>query len=325
MLNTIIRGVLYIKTNLSTSCSALFSSKLADSRLDVTAELFRTLHDLYLFCFLRGVGKVFLHAHLRGIDGTLHTAQANPYLLVKPVRVVVLIDGENLALLLFGQAKHRLYAVELGHVLALVKQYLAVGVVDDALLDDGRLDDVVHLLRHDNGLAEILSDSLVEILDIVRHICRGNRLPRFLDKYHFSDTLQSAHLVDEGFHDDNRHHGEEVFVVLHLVYLENDKAFGEQVNVLVRVQQEVVATAMVVLLQCRQEVVDVEVRERYLDVPLLHILPIDVPQILIEGVEAGNDGMIRPDKFYISIDGRTKFACFCLGDMLIGTLLEREQ
>src|SRR3712207_9238390 len=61
-----------------------------------------------------------------------------------------------------------IYAVELGHVLSLVEQYLAVGVVDDALLDNGRLDDVVHLLRYDNGFPEILSDGLVEILDIVR-------------------------------------------------------------------------------------------------------------------------------------------------------------
>lgn len=30
--------------------------KLADSGLDVATELFRTLHDLYLLGFLRGVG-----------------------------------------------------------------------------------------------------------------------------------------------------------------------------------------------------------------------------------------------------------------------------
>lgn len=48
--------------------------KQADSDLDVSTELFRTLHDLYLLGFLRGVGQVFLHAYLRGIDCTLHTA-----------------------------------------------------------------------------------------------------------------------------------------------------------------------------------------------------------------------------------------------------------
>ena len=91
--------------------------------------------------------------HFRGIDGTLHTTQPYPHFLVESVRVVVLVDGEYLALFLFRQAEHRLYTIELGHVLALVKQYLAVGVVDDALLDNGRLDDVVHLLRYDNGFS----------------------------------------------------------------------------------------------------------------------------------------------------------------------------
>ena len=57
--------------------------------------------------------------------------------LVESVRVIVLVNGEYLALFLFRQAEHRLYTIELGHVLALVKQYLAVGVIDNALLDDG--------------------------------------------------------------------------------------------------------------------------------------------------------------------------------------------
>ena len=75
--------------------------KLADSGLDVATELFRTLYDLHLLGFLSGVGEVLLHAHFRSIDGTLHTAQAYPYLLVESVRVIVLVNGEYLALLLF--------------------------------------------------------------------------------------------------------------------------------------------------------------------------------------------------------------------------------
>ncbi len=73
------------------------------------------------------------------------------------------MSNQYSALPFFGQAEHRLYAVELGHVLALVEQYLAVGVVDDAFLDNGRLDDVVHLLRYDNGFPEILSEGLIQI------------------------------------------------------------------------------------------------------------------------------------------------------------------
>ena len=110
-----------------------------------------------------------------------------------------------------------------------------------------------------------------------------------------------------------------------MIDFKDDEAFGEQVNILVRVQQEIISTAFVVLLECRQEVVDIKVRERYLDVSLFHILAVHVPQILIEGIEAGNDGMIRPDKFDIGIDGRTEFACFGLGDMFISTFPEREQ
>ena len=58
---------------------------------------------------------------------------------------------------------------------------------------------------------------------------------------------------------------------------------------------------------------------------MLHILPIHITQVLIEGVEAGNDGVIRLDKFNVSIDGRTKFTRFCLGNMFIGTLPKRKQ
>ena len=100
-----------------------------------------------------------------------------------------MVDGENLALFLFRKTEHRLYAVEFGHILALVEQYLAVGVVDDALLDNRRLDDIVHFLRYDNGFPEILSHRLIEILDVVRHVCRSNRLPRFLNEYHLADTF----------------------------------------------------------------------------------------------------------------------------------------
>src|SRR5699024_12518797 len=43
------------------------------------------------------------------------------------------------------QPQQSLYLVEAVHELPLVEQYLAVRVVDDGLLDDGRADDVVHL------------------------------------------------------------------------------------------------------------------------------------------------------------------------------------
>ena len=153
--------------------------KLPDSRFDISTELCCPVHHLHLLGFLRGVGKVFLHTYLRSIDSTLHTAQAYPYLLVESVGVIVLIDGENLALFLFRKTEHRLYAVELGHILALVEQYLAVGVINNTFLDNGRLNDVVYLLRYDNGFSEIFSNRLIEILDVVCHVCRS-KLPSTL-------------------------------------------------------------------------------------------------------------------------------------------------
>ena len=77
------------------------------------------------------------------------------------MRVVVLIDGKNLALLLFRQAQHRLDAIKLGHILTLVEEDFAVTIVDDTLLHNGRLNDVVHFLGHYNGFAKILSDGLI--------------------------------------------------------------------------------------------------------------------------------------------------------------------
>ena len=105
------------------------------------------------------------------------------------MRVVVLIDGKNLTLLLFRQAQHRLDAIKLGHILTLVKKNLAVAIVDDTLLHNGRLNDVVHFLRHHNGFAKILAHRLVEILDVVRHISRSNGFPRFFDENHFANTF----------------------------------------------------------------------------------------------------------------------------------------
>ena len=163
-----------------------------------------------------------------------------------------MIDREDLAFLLFGQPEQRLYAVELGHVLPLVEQDLAVGIVDDRLLDDGRRDDVVDLLRHHDRLAEILADGLVEVLDVVCHIGRSDGFPRLLDEDHLTHALQPSHLVDEGLHDDDRHHGEEVFVVFHRVNLEDDEAFGEQVDVAIGVEQEVVTPSYIVLFEGRQ-------------------------------------------------------------------------
>ena len=90
----------------------------------------------HLLGLLRRVGEVFGFRHFGGIDSRLHTSQSDPHLLVRPCGIVALVDGEYLPPLLVRQSQECLNLVELVHVLALVKQYLAVGVVDDGLLDN---------------------------------------------------------------------------------------------------------------------------------------------------------------------------------------------
>ncbi len=163
---------------------------------------------------------------------------------------------------------------QLVHILALVEQYLAVGVVDDRLLDHGRGDDVVHLLRHHDGLSEVFSHRLVHVVQVFRHVRRGERLPRLFHDELLAHALEPPHLVDESLHDDDGHHGEEFAVLLDAVDLEDDEALGEQVDVLRRIEQEVVTSAAIVLPERGEEVVDVEVGLLHLDVACLQLLPV---------------------------------------------------
>ena len=103
----------------------------------------------------------------------------------------------------------------------------------------------------------------------------------------FRTPFRRRSFVDEGFHDDDRNHGEQLSVVLHGVNLEDDEPLVQQVDVLVRVQQEVVAPALVILPQRGQEVVDVEILPAHLDVPCSQLLPVIVQHVLVEGVERG--------------------------------------
>ena len=145
------------------------------------------------------------------------TSQTNPDLLVLSGRIVRHVDGKDLRTFLVGQAEQRLYLVELVHVFALVKKNLAVAVVDDGTFDNRRRNDILDLLRDDNGLAEELSDGLKEILQIFRHALLADGFPGFFQQYHLTDTFQLPHLVDEGFHDDDGHNREQYLVVLDIV------------------------------------------------------------------------------------------------------------
>ena len=114
----------------------------------------------------------------------------------------------------------------------MIQKNLAVGVVDDGLLDNRRRYDVVNLLRNHHGLPEIFADGLVHVAHILGHVSGGERLPRLLAYKEFPDTLQAPHLIDESLHDDYRHHREQFLVILHIINLEDNKALVEKVDVL---------------------------------------------------------------------------------------------
>ena len=101
--------------------------------------------------------------------------------------------------------------------------------------------------------------AFVHIFQVFAHARRGKGFPSLLADQHLPHPFQAAQLVDEGFHDDDRNHGEQLGVIFYTVNFKYDEPLVQQVDVLVRVQQEVVATALVILPERGQEVVDVEV------------------------------------------------------------------
>ena len=138
----------------------LAAGQLPDGQFDVASQFPGEPCQFELFRLLGGIAIILLGGNLRGIDSRLRSAQADPHLLVLTGRAVRHVDGENLRPFLVGQAEQGLDLVELVHVLALVKENLAVAVVDDSALDDGGRDDVLHLLRDHHRLAEELADRL---------------------------------------------------------------------------------------------------------------------------------------------------------------------
>ena len=69
----------------------------------------------------------------------------------------------------------------------------------------------------------------------------------------------------------------------------------QQVDVLRGIEQEVVTSALVILPERGQEVVDVEVRLRHLDVAFLHLLAVHVPHVFVERVERRCDVLVLLD------------------------------
>ncbi len=141
----------------------------------------------------------------------------------------------------------------------------------------------------------------------------------------FRTPFQPPHLVDEGFHDDDGHYGEQFAVFLNGIYLEDDEPLAEQVDVLRGVEQEVVASAPVILPHGGEHVVDVEVLLLHLDVTLCQFPAVVVAHILVEGVERGDDATVGSDALDIGTHGTAQFAAFRLRHLVVLRLPERQQ
>lgn len=187
--------------------------KLFYGKFDIAAQFLGKTEEFQFFRFLGRVAIILLKRHLRGIDRRLRSAQADPDFLIFPGRVIRHVDGEYLRPFLVSQTEQSLYFIELVDIFPLVKENLAVTVVDDGAFDYGRGNDVLHFLSDDHRLAEELPDGFEQILQIFRHAFLADGFPGFFQQYHLADTLQLPHLVDEGFHDDNGHNREQDLVV----------------------------------------------------------------------------------------------------------------
>ncbi len=146
----------------------------------------------------------------------------------------------------------------------------------------------------------------------------------FHDKL-FPHPFQPSHLVDEGFHDDDRHDRKKLAVFLYAVNFEDNEPLVEQVDVLRGVEQEVVTPAPVILPHGGEHVVDVEVGLLHLDVTLCQFLAVVVTHILVEGVERRHDATVRLDTLNVGTHGTAQFAALRLRHLVVLRLPERQQ
>ena len=94
------------------------------------------MRDFELLGLLRGISEILLDRGFRGIDSRPDSAQANSNFLILSCRIIGLVDGQNLPFLLVGQSQQGLHGIKLVDILSLVQQNLAIGIVDDSVLDN---------------------------------------------------------------------------------------------------------------------------------------------------------------------------------------------
>ena len=169
--------------------------------------------------------QIFLARNFCRIYRALRAAKPYPDLFIKAVRCIGKIDRKYLATFLVRQAEQILYLVELVLILPLVEQYFAIAVVDNRLFHNGGRDNIIDLLCNYNRLSVKLSNRFKELLYVGCHTFLGDCLSCFLNQYHLADTLQTAHLVDERLHDDNRDDRKEDGIIFHNIQFEYNKPF----------------------------------------------------------------------------------------------------
>ena len=132
-----------------------------------------------------------------------------------------------------------------------------------------------------------------EIFYIGCHSLLGDGFPRFFQQQDLAHALQPPHLGEEGFHNDDRHHGQQRAVFGDVIQLEDDEPLVQQIHLTVRVEQVVVLSAPVERFEDVQEV-------RPIEILLTNLLLLQQPSVvggdeLVEGVERRYDGGIALD------------------------------
>ena len=136
---------------------AFLLGQLAYGQLDIAAELLRETLQLQFFSLFGGIAEVFLKTRFGSIDSRVYASESDPHLFVAALGVIGPIDRQHLIAFLITQSQQLLNLVELVSILTHVQKDAAVAVGDDALLEDGRRQQVVQLLRYAHTLAEILA------------------------------------------------------------------------------------------------------------------------------------------------------------------------
>ena len=128
------------------SLSAVFFY-LRDGTLDVATKVACVNFEGFLLRPFRGVSPVTFRRFIHAIY-VRHLPTAYPYLLeiVAPLMVVERIDGEDLLSLHRRQSEDGRYVIVSVLELGLVEQDFHITIVDDGLLDDGRVNHIVQLL-----------------------------------------------------------------------------------------------------------------------------------------------------------------------------------